>query len=142
MLRRVRMPAPTSTLLAVTPLAWHTPAAQAISSTTTTAGVLHDFPCIDVEKHEIHVAVYSEVLQRAPGLQGLNILPFVVAAYNTKKGAMEFIDEKNKADYLFISGTKMRTLAKNGESLPDGFMCPGGWKVLADYYLSLASASS
>ena len=86
-------------------------------------------------------------------------MPFVVAAYNKKKGAMEFIDEKNKDDYLFISGaahqphhpitqsdnciagTKMRGLARAGESLPDGFMCPGGWKVLADYYLSLSTAS-
>ncbi len=55
---------------------------------------------------------FSEVLQRAPGLRGLEILPFVVAAYNTKKGQMDFFDEANKADYLFISGTKMRNLAK------------------------------
>ncbi|KAL9262703.1 ATP sulfurylase 1, chloroplastic-like protein [Drosera capensis] len=32
----------------------------------------------------------------------------------------------------------MRTLAKNRENLRDGFMCPGGWKVLVDYYESLA----
>ena len=31
----------------------------------------------------------------------------------------------------------MRTLAKNRESPPDGFMCPGGWKVLVEYYDSL-----
>jgi 3'-phosphoadenosine 5'-phosphosulfate synthase len=31
----------------------------------------------------------------------------------------------------------MRTFAKNGENPPDGFMCPGGWKVLVDYYNSL-----
>jgi len=32
---------------------------------------------------------------------------------------------------------QMRTLAKTKESPPDGFMCPGGWKVLVDYYDSL-----
>jgi hypothetical protein len=48
----------------------------------------------------------------APGLKGLTILPFIVAAYNTKKGKMDFFDEANKADYLFISGTKMRALAR------------------------------
>lgn len=33
----------------------------------------------------------------------------------------------------------MRTYARNGESPPDGFMCPGGWKVLVSYYESLQS---
>ena len=35
----------------------------------------------------------------------------------------------------------MRTLARNKESPPDGFMCPGGWKVLVDYYASLAPST-
>ncbi|KAK7268563.1 hypothetical protein RIF29_21264 [Crotalaria pallida] len=39
-------------------------------------------------------------------------------------------------------GTKMRTLARNKESPPDGFMCHGGWKVLVDYYDSLAVPSN
>jgi 3'-phosphoadenosine 5'-phosphosulfate synthase len=34
---------------------------------------------------------------------------------------------------------QMRNLAKNGENPPDGFMCPGGWKVLVEYYQSLKS---
>lgn len=37
---------------------------------------------------------------------------------------------------------QMRTLAKNKESPPDGFMCPGGWKVLVEYYDSLAAAEN
>jgi hypothetical protein len=37
---------------------------------------------------------------------------------------------------------QMRTLARNKESPPDGFMCPGGWKVLVDYYDSLALSSN
>jgi len=36
----------------------------------------------------------------------------------------------------------MRTLAKNNENPPDGFMCPGGWKVLVDYYESLTPAGN
>jgi 3'-phosphoadenosine 5'-phosphosulfate synthase len=48
----------------------------------------------------------------APGLGGLKILPFVVAGYDTTKGRMDFFDESRKADFLFISGTKMRGFAK------------------------------
>ncbi len=36
----------------------------------------------------------------------------------------------------------MRTLARNKESPPEGFMCPGGWKVLVDYYDSLVPADN
>lgn len=31
----------------------------------------------------------------------------------------------------------MRAYARSGENPPDGFMCPGGWKVLVKYYESL-----
>ncbi|CAL4918990.1 unnamed protein product [Urochloa decumbens] len=79
----------------------------------------------------------KKVLSMAPGLERLNILPFRVAAYDTKQKKMDFFDPSRKDDFLFISGTKMRTLAKNRESPPDGFMCPGGWKVLVEYYDSL-----
>lgn len=37
---------------------------------------------------------------------------------------------------------QMRMLAKNKENPPDGFMCPGGWNVLVDYYDSLVPASN
>ncbi|BBN06159.1 3'-phosphoadenosine 5'-phosphosulfate synthase [Marchantia polymorpha subsp. ruderalis] len=77
------------------------------------------------------------VLSMAPGLERLNILPFKVAAYDKTKGQMAFFDPKRSEDFLFISGTKMRNFAKSGESLPDGFMCPGGWQVLVEYYQSL-----
>jgi len=80
----------------------------------------------------------KKVLSMAPGLERLNILPFKVAAYDTKHNKMNFFDPSRKEDFLFISGTKMRSLAKNRESPPDGFMCPGGWKVLVEYYDSLA----
>lgn len=79
----------------------------------------------------------KKVLSMAPGLEKLNILPFKVAAYDTVAKEMAFFDPSRSQDFLFISGTKMRTYAKTGENPPDGFMCPGGWKVLVDYYNSL-----
>ncbi|XP_039682521.1 ATP sulfurylase 2 [Medicago truncatula] len=72
-----------------------------------------------------------------PGLEKLNILPFRVAAYDTKVNKMAFFDPSRAKDFLFISGTKMRSYAKSGENPPDGFMCPSGWKVLVNYYESL-----
>ncbi|TVU45093.1 hypothetical protein EJB05_04566 [Eragrostis curvula] len=90
------------------------------------------------EKRDLYDADHGKkVLSMAPGLERLNILPFKVAAYDTKQKKMDFFDPSRKDDFLFISGTKMRTLAKNRESPPDGFMCPGGWKVLVEYYDSL-----
>uniref|UniRef100_A0A0D9W1U2 sulfate adenylyltransferase n=1 Tax=Leersia perrieri TaxID=77586 RepID=A0A0D9W1U2_9ORYZ len=79
----------------------------------------------------------KKVLSMAPGLEKLNILPFKVAAYDTVAKKMAFFDPSRSKDFLFISGTKMRAFAKSGENPPDGFMCPGGWKVLVDYYNSL-----
>ncbi|XP_072989126.1 ATP sulfurylase 2 [Typha latifolia] len=81
----------------------------------------------------------KKVLSIAPGLEKLNILPFRVAAYDTVAKKMAFFDPSHGKDFLFISGTKMRTYARTGENPPDGFMCPGGWKVLVDYYNSLQS---
>lgn len=73
----------------------------------------------------------------APGLTQLEIIPFRVAAYNNKKKAMDFFDPENKDDFLFISGTKMRKLARSGEQPPDGFMAPKAWKILSEYYQSI-----
>lgn len=44
--------------------------------------------------------------------------------------------------YMACFHPQMRTLAKNKESPPDGFMCPSGWKVLVDYYDSLAPSDN
>ncbi|XP_021859114.1 ATP sulfurylase 2 [Spinacia oleracea] len=79
----------------------------------------------------------KKVLSMAPGLEKLNILPFRVAAYDTVAKKMSFFDPSRAKDFLFISGTKMRTFARTGENPPDGFMCPGGWQVLVNYYASL-----
>ena len=76
------------------------------------------------------------VLKRAPGLSEVEIIGFRVAAYDDKKGQMDFYDEKRKSDFQFISGTKMRTLARTGQLPPKGFMGDNAWKVLAEYYNS------
>jgi len=73
----------------------------------------------------------------APGLAQLEIIAFRVAAYNTAKHAMDFYDAEHKDDFLFISGTKMRALARAGATPPDGFMAPKAWQILVDYYQSL-----
>ncbi|XP_076944043.1 ATP sulfurylase 1, chloroplastic-like [Bidens hawaiensis] len=96
-----------------------------------------------VEKRDLYDADHGKkVLSMAPGLERLNILPFKVAAYDKTQQKMEFFDPSRAQDFLFISGTKMRTLAKNRENPPDGFMCPGGWEVLVEYYDSLAASDT
>ncbi|XP_047020229.1 bifunctional 3'-phosphoadenosine 5'-phosphosulfate synthase isoform X1 [Helicoverpa zea] len=79
------------------------------------------------------------VLKMAPGLNELEIIPFRVAAYDTSVGKMAFFDPTRKEDFDFISGTRMRGLAKAGKEPPKGFMAPSAWKVLSEYYQSLKS---
>ncbi|KAI3469632.1 hypothetical protein Pfo_026295 [Paulownia fortunei] len=96
-----------------------------------------------IEKRDLYDADHGKkVLSMAPGLERLNILPFKVAAYDKTQSKMAFFDPSRAQEFLFISGTKMRTLAKNRENPPDGFMCPGGWEVLVEYYDSLAPAEN
>jgi 3'-phosphoadenosine 5'-phosphosulfate synthase len=72
-------------------------------------------------------------------LNGVDVLPFKVAAYNGASAKMEFFNPQapNAKDFQFISGSKMRAMAKAGESLPPGFMSEKGWEVLSAYYKSL-----
>uniref|UniRef100_A0A8C5N4Y4 Uncharacterized protein n=1 Tax=Gouania willdenowi TaxID=441366 RepID=A0A8C5N4Y4_GOUWI len=82
----------------------------------------------------------AKVLTMAPGLITLEIVPFKVAAYNTVKGAMDFYEPQNHQDYDFISGTRMRRMAREGENPPNGFMAPKAWAVLKEYYQSKEKA--
>jgi 3'-phosphoadenosine 5'-phosphosulfate synthase len=75
----------------------------------------------------------------APGLTQLEIVPFRGAAYNKKKPAMAFYDPDRHDDFLFISGTKMRAMARAGDTPPDGFMAPSAWTVMCDYYKTKAA---
>jgi len=97
-------------------------------------------PHPDPPKRDIYEATHGgKVLGMAPGLTQLEIIPFKVAAYDMKARAMKFFDPSRKADFDFISGTRMRGLARSGELPPDGFMGKKAWTVLADYYQSLTA---
>ncbi|EEB20057.1 adenylsulfate kinase, putative [Pediculus humanus corporis] len=99
------------------------------------AGVPHPDASL---KQDLYDATHgARVLKMAPGLDDLEIIPFRVAAYDKTKKQMAFFQPERKDDFEFISGTKMRTLAKAGENPPDGFMAPKAWSVLAEYYQSL-----
>lgn len=50
---------------------------------------------------------------------------------------MAFFDEKRREDFEWISGTKMRAMAKAGVDPPTGFMEERAWAVLSEYYKSL-----
>ena len=69
-------------------------------------------------------------------LKGVEVLPFKVAAYNKVNAKMEFFGGPGciKEDFEFISGSRMRAMAKAGETPPPGFMSPNGWEVLKAYY--------
>lgn len=104
----------------------------------------------------------ARVLKMAPGLDSIEvyilsslpcwlnltksiafqILPFRVAAYDKSVSQMAFFDPARKGDFDFISGTRMRTLARTGQDPPLGFMEPKAWKILAEYYQSLKSGST
>ncbi|XP_054265138.1 bifunctional 3'-phosphoadenosine 5'-phosphosulfate synthase 2 isoform X2 [Macrosteles quadrilineatus] len=101
------------------------------------AGLPHPDPSVGGDLYEPTHG--GRVLSMAPGLADLEIIPFRVAAYDKTKRKMDFFDPKRKDDFEFISGTKMRGLAKSGQLPPDGFMAPAAWKVLSTYYRSLAS---
>lgn len=70
-------------------------------------------------------------------LKDTTVIPFKVCVYNKDSKGMEYFNPQNKDKYANISGSKMRELARTGESLPEGFMDPLGWKVLVEYYNSL-----
>ena len=100
------------------------------------AGIPH--PDQSEGKKDLYEATHGgKVLSMAPGLQQLEIIPFKVAAYDKQAKKMNFFDPSRKEDFDFISGTKMRTLAKSGEQPPDGFMVPEAWHILSNFYKSL-----
>jgi len=97
-------------------------------------------PHPDPPKRDLYNATHgSRTLAMAPGLQHLEIIPFKVAAYDSKAKKMAFFEPERKDDFIFISGTKMRSFARNNEQPPDGFMAPTAWKVLCDYYQESAN---
>jgi len=90
------------------------------------------------------------VLQMSPGIGDMQMLSFVKVMYDTTDNVMKVPDDDRMDDFISISGTKMRLLARNGAHLcsptdiptdleaanciPSGFMVPNGWEGVVDYY--------
>lgn len=139
---------PATTVLAIFPspmmyagpteVQWHAKARMATGASfyivgRDPAGMPHPH----TQKDLYHPQHGRKVLTMAPGLTQLEIIPFRVAAYDKPAGRMDFYDPTRKPDFEFISGTKMRTLARSGENPPDGFMASTAWNILSSYYQSL-----
>lgn len=93
------------------------------------------------------------VLQNSPGIGDMQMLSFVKVMYDITDNIMKEPDERRMDDFISISGTKMRTLARNGavpcskdniptdlvlaNCVPQGFMIPKGWEVVVDYYKNI-----
>jgi 3'-phosphoadenosine 5'-phosphosulfate synthase len=90
------------------------------------------------------------VLQYSPGIGDMKMLSFVKVMYDITDNVMKVPDPNRPDDFISISGTKMRLLAKNGATpcsktniptdlvaancVPSGFMVPNGWNGVVDYY--------
>uniref|UniRef100_A0A034W308 Bifunctional 3'-phosphoadenosine 5'-phosphosulfate synthase n=1 Tax=Bactrocera dorsalis TaxID=27457 RepID=A0A034W308_BACDO len=103
------------------------------------AGVPHPNKTLYPDGNLFDATHGARVLKMAPGLDTIEILPFRVAAYDKSNSRMAFFDPSRKDEFEFISGTKMRTLARTGQLPPNGFMVPEAWKILSEYYQSLLS---
>lgn len=55
-------------------------------------------------------------------INNLEIMPFKVAAYHKEHQKMEFVPDGKNSEFDFISGSRMRGMAKKNENLPPGFM--------------------
>ena len=71
------------------------------------AGMAHPNPAMSSQN--LYEPTHGgKVLSMSPGLVGMEIIPFRVAAYDTTIKAMNFFDPERKQDFDFISGTRMR----------------------------------
>lgn len=93
------------------------------------------------------------VLQNSPGIGDMKMLSFVKVMYDITDNVMKIPVESRMNDFISISGSKMRLLARNGATpcsrtniptdlvaancVPAGFMVPGGWKKVVDYYSNI-----
>ncbi|CAM9843899.1 unnamed protein product, partial [Chrysoparadoxa australica] len=93
------------------------------------------------------------VLALSPGVGSMKMLDFSQVSYDKKSHTMAPPDPSRQGDFLSISGTTMRTLAKQGavpcpineplpeddqllaaNCIPPGFMAQAGWEIVCDYY--------
>ncbi|CAJ1931650.1 unnamed protein product [Cylindrotheca closterium] len=97
------------------------------------------------------------VLQNSPGIENMKMLSFVKVMYDVSDNVMKIPDESRMQDFISISGTKMRLLARNGavpcsptdiptdlveaNCIPSGFMVPDGWDLVVDYYKNIQNTT-
>eukprot|EP00466_Bigelowiella_natans_P003779 jgi/Bigna1/36346/e_gw1.14.169.1 len=90
------------------------------------------------------------VLQTSPGMGEMKILSFSKVVYDKLDNKMKPPDKNRKSDFLSISGSTMRALAKKGAPpcpdsipanweetkpcIPNGFMVKRGWELMIQYY--------
>jgi len=89
------------------------------------------------------------VLQMSPGIGGMKMLSFVKVMYDVVSNSMMVPDDSRMDDFISISGSKMRALARSqatacpdtpptdlmeANCIPKGFMVPKGWDIVTDYY--------
>eukprot|EP00472_Partenskyella_glossopodia_P011562 CAMPEP_0197530552 /NCGR_PEP_ID=MMETSP1318-20131121/32196_1 /TAXON_ID=552666 /ORGANISM="Partenskyella glossopodia, Strain RCC365" /LENGTH=969 /DNA_ID=CAMNT_0043086441 /DNA_START=59 /DNA_END=2968 /DNA_ORIENTATION=+ len=95
------------------------------------------------------------VLQTSPGLGEMKILSFSKVYYDRTDNKMKQPDKSRKSDFLSISGSTMRALAKKGAPpcpdhipdnweetkpcIPNGFMVKRGWDMMCEYYQDMAN---
>jgi len=93
-------------------------------------------------------------MQMSPGLNGMDVLSFGKVSYDISDDTMKPMDKSRKADFLSISGSKMRKMASKGtpvcpgkvtqdwkaECVPQGFMPAKAWDVVTDYYKNKGNA--
>jgi len=97
------------------------------------------------------------VLRNSPGIGDMQILSFVKVMYDVKTNTMTKPDESRMEDFISISGTKMRALAKAQATpcpdkvptdllaencVPNGFMVKKGWDIVTNYYSKRDDADS
>ncbi|KAJ8599325.1 hypothetical protein CTAYLR_005348 [Chrysophaeum taylorii] len=96
------------------------------------------------------------VLQMSPVLEDgqMSLLSFDKFYYDKSDHAMKAMDPSRPDDFISISGSKMRALARQGavpctdpipsdllaaNCVPQGFMVPSGWAIVCDYYQNIDS---
>lgn len=96
------------------------------------------------------------VLQNSPGIGDMKMLSFVKVMYDITDNVMKIPDDSRPQDFISISGSKMRLLARNGATpcsptniptdlveancVPSGFMVPKGWEQVVEYYKNVDDA--
>jgi 3'-phosphoadenosine 5'-phosphosulfate synthase len=106
----------------------------------------------DGDKDDIYNGDHGRfVLHMAPGMEDFNILSFSKVYYDVQDHKMKPMDKSRKQDFLSISGSRMRQMARDGlqkcegDKIPDGwekkptcvpqgFMVKSGWDIMIDYY--------